>query len=325
MKITSPPLLISIIFIIVGILLNTWLIQSTKVYKATKEELANTLSYKKRFLDEKEWQLKNESKSGDFSFETDRIKIVLPFGSSEELDKQYQQLNEKIQQAQQTTQTRTFYILLLIALYLLIMGGIYFKAKPTFLALCTLIAVSIVCLHAGLFTPMLEIGAVERDLNLGEIPIQKEIMGINVDLTVQKKFEGDIFFYYQSKSVIELITLLFQQNNLLVGISILIFSVLFPFIKTLLLIAFLFNPQIKKQKWFSNFVLNLSKWSMADVFVVAMFLGFLAFENMQAGVNTYSDICVGLYFFLAYCLLSIFSSMLAKLPTEEGFQSKTTA
>ena len=73
---------------------------------------------------------------------------------------------------------------------------------------------------------MLEIAAIERDLNLGDIPIEKEVFGIEVDLTVHKKFEGDIYFYYQSKSIAQLIQLLFQQNNLLVAFCILIFSVI---------------------------------------------------------------------------------------------------
>ena len=241
-----------------------------------------------------------------------KLKIILPFESSKAKKKAAKIQEQKIETAQAAIQAAANYVLILIALYVLIMLGLYVMAKPPFLVLITTIAVSIVCLHAGLFTPMLEIGAIEQDLNLGEIPIQKKIMGITVDLTVQKKFEGDIYFYYQSKSIADLIALLFRQNNLFVGFCILIFSVVFPIIKTLMMCYFVFKPQIVEQKWFKGFVLNLSKWSMADVFVAAMFLGFLAFENMQTGIKTYSNVSIGLYFFLAYCLLSISSSMMAR-------------
>ena len=88
-----------------------------------------------------------------------------------------------------------------------------------------------------------------------------------------------------------------------------------PWGKTSMMCVFVIKPSIIHKKWFGSFVLNLSKWSMADVFVVAMFLGFLAFENMQAGITTYSNICIGLYFFLSYCLLSIGGSILAKTPS----------
>jgi paraquat-inducible protein A len=67
---------------------------------------------------------------------------------------------------------------------------------------------------------------------------------------------------------------------------------------------------------------SIGKWSMADVFVVAVFLAFLATRD-QAQANTFmvpvlvqqvevamethltSTLGPGFYFFLSYCLLSI--------------------
>ncbi|MEL6988227.1 MAG: paraquat-inducible protein A, partial [Bacteroidota bacterium] len=61
-----------------------------------------------------------------------------------------------------------------------------------------------------------------------------------------------------------------------------------------------------------GFVKYIGKWSMADVFVVAIFLGFLAFNNMQTGIQTRSHVLLGLYFFLTYCVVSIVSSSFIK-------------
>jgi len=316
MKPSLNSLVISALFITIGIFLNYNLIQSSYQYKKAKETLAQNLSYKTRFLDKEEWQQIDMPDGNKLNFEESQMSITLPFGSSDVQKKQYEQQNTIIANAQSTINVKSLLVLLAILIYIAAMGGLYWLKKPPLAGLIAVISVSIVCLHAGLFTPMLEIGAIERDLNLGDIPIQKEIMGYTLNVTIEKKFEGDIYFYYQSKSIAELIGLLFKQSNFVVGFCILLFSVCFPIIKTLLMIFFVFKPSIAKEKWFSNFVLNLSKWSMADVFVVAMFLGFLAFENMQAGVHTYSNISIGLYFFLAYCVLSISSSMLAKMPTE---------
>lgn len=311
-------LIVSILFIILGLILNAFLIQSSNVHKAAKEELADVLSYKSRFLDGEEWvPVEGEENAKGFNYKDKKIAVNLFFGSSLVQKERQELLLKNIQETEKSIQFQTFLILGLIFLYSLILAGLHFRYKPPSLLLIGLISLSIVCLHAGLFTPMLEIAAIERDLNLGDIPIEKEVFGIEVDLTVHKKFEGDIYFYYQSKSIAQLIQLLFQQGNLLVAFSILIFSVVFPFVKTLLMIWFVFRPQIAHQKWFKNFVLNLSKWSMADVFVVAIFLGFLAFKNLQVGIGTHSNISVGLYFFFSYCMLSILSSMLAKIPTEE--------
>lgn len=312
-------LITSILFIILGFILNSFLIQSSDLHKTAKEELADALSYKNRFLDGEEWvpiEGDKENAKG-FKYNNQKIDVNLFFGSSEVQKERQSILLKNIQDTEKSVQFQTFLILGLILFYLLILAGLYFMYKPPSLLLVGLISLSIVCLHAGLFTPMLEIAAIERDLNLGDIPIEKEVFGIKVDLTVHKKFEGDIYFYYQSKSIAQLIQLLFQQGNLLVAFSILIFSVIFPLIKTLLMVLFVFRPQVANQKWFKNFVLNLSKWSMADVFVVAIFLGFLAFKNLQVGIGTHSNISIGLYFFFSYCMLSILSSMLAKMPTEE--------
>lgn len=177
-----------------------------------------------------------------------------------------------------------------------------------------LVAAALVCLVTGLFTPMMEIAAFERNL---EIPLQFDtgLFSIKVDYT--QVFEGDLYFYYQSKSIVELIALLFRQHNFTVGGSILLFSVLIPLSKLLLGGAVLVRPSIWQNK-FARFVLaKTGKWSMADVFVVALFLGYLAFSNMQAGIQTQSNVLVGLYFFLAYCLIAIvLSGYLPERPTE---------
>jgi len=69
--------------------------------------------------------------------------------------------------------------------------------------------------------------------------------------------------------------------------------------------------------WNSGFkrkaVGRIGKWSMADVFVVATFLSYLSFSNMNSGIDTEAKTLVGLYFFLAYCILSIASSPIIEL------------
>ena len=57
---------------------------------------------------------------------------------------------------------------------------------------------------------------------------------------------------------------------------------------------------------------------MADVFVAAIFLSFLAFNNMQMGIQTDSNVLWGLYYFLAYCILAILSAVLLQKKRSEG-------
>ncbi len=62
---------------------------------------------------------------------------------------------------------------------------------------------------------------------------------------------------------------------------------------------------------------RIGKWSMADVFVVATFLSYLSFSNMNSGIDTEAKTLVGLYFFLAYCILSIASSQFIELAVKK--------
>jgi uncharacterized paraquat-inducible protein A len=57
-------------------------------------------------------------------------------------------------------------------------------------------------------------------------------------------------------------------------------------------------------------VLIVGKWSMADVFVVGIFIAFLA---GQANPNMHAALHHGFYWFLAYCLISILSSQVLRL------------
>jgi hypothetical protein len=309
--------LLSSLFLIIGCIINNKLIHYSDVLKNQKTALADKLSYKKRFLDKDEWMKVAPKEGKSLRFDGKKISINLPFVSTEELKTSLLSLKTSIQTANNTALQWVYIVLAWIVCYLVALTILHFWLRPPMLLLIGSISLSILCLHIGLFTPMLEIGAIERNFDMASIPIQKTILGFELNVLIQKKFEGDIYFYYQSKSIANLIQLLFKQQNYIVGFCILLFSVLFPILKTILISFFVLRPSIKNKAWFKNIVLNLSKWSMADVFVVAIFLGFLAFENMHAGIITYSNICIGLYFFLCYCILSIVGSVLTKTSTEQ--------
>lgn len=66
---------------------------------------------------------------------------------------------------------------------------------------------------------------------------------------------------------------------------------------------------------------KLGKWSMADVFVASVFLAFFSFSNMSLGVETGSSALIGLYFFVAFVVFSIFSGYFLK-GTVKGIQAR---
>lgn len=278
--------LISTLFLAAALFLGTRLIQTAYTYKTEKETFANAQNYENRLLDFDQW---------------------LPDGDDRERTAMEKAAKGRMLELQMQADRYSGFMISVIAIYLVFLFFYGRNQDERPIALGGLLLVALVCLMIGLFTPILEIAAFERDLSI-PVKVKTEFLSLDIDYTA--KFEGEMYFYYQSKSIVELIGLLFQQRNWIVGISILVFSLLFPLGKTLFTLLALLRPSLMEKPLFSFFIFKTSKWSMADVFVAAIFLSFLAFNNMQTGIQTDSNILWGLYYFLAYCMLAILSAVL---------------
>lgn len=117
-------------------------------------------------------------------------------------------------------------------------------------------------------------------------------------------FKGRTYFYYQNKGIMDVISLLWNNNNKPVAMAIGTFSVIVPLIKLLFTLFILLFP-VTNAKRLRKFLSFIAKWSMADVFVVALFLAYLSFANMSPGVQMESNVLYGMYFFGGYVLISI--------------------
>lgn len=272
----------------VGSLALSWpIIQKAHQFQLEKTAYSTDLNYRNRFLDPDEW--------------------VNPEKAAAKLERAQEKADE-LQVMGLQIRRSALYLGAWMAVYLGFFLLVFRRNKNYRQLVFGWIILALACLPVGLFAPMLEISAFEQDLDLGDIPISARVMGLSVKVEVSQQFPGALYFYYQSKSVIELIGLLFEQRNWVVGLSILLFSVLFPLTKVLVTLGLVFSDRLQQWRWTRFFVEKLGKWSMADVFVVAVFLAFLAFSNMQVGITTQSKVLVGLYFFLGYCLFSLLSS-----------------
>jgi len=106
----------------------------------------------------------------------------------------------------------------------------------------------------------------------------------------------------------------------------------------LLTTFYLFVERAKKSAFVKTVIFYLGKWSMADVFVVAIFMSYIGFygllntqlasmaggDSNSVNIETvnYSKLSPGIIFFTLYCLFSIVMSTLihrhtAKVLTEE--------
>lgn len=174
--------------------------------------------------------------------------------------------------------------------------------------------VSIVLLLLGVTLPMIDI-----DARLNSFKLQ--LMGDSIEFDEQ-------VMYYQSKSIYDVTTTLWQGRGFdlkIVGTLIFLFSIVFPILKLTLSTLFLYVDSVRRSKLAKNIIFYLGKWSMADVFVVAIFMAYIGFYGIvtsqlgaigqnQTGyaVETvnYSKLAPGALFFTLYCLVSIFTSIL---------------
>jgi len=183
---------------------------------------------------------------------------------------------------------------------------------------CVLVGV-FALLFGGLFTPMIDIKAeiARLDLVLVGEPIA---------------FENQVLFF-QSKSIIDVVDLLIRTRRLdlvLVGIGIGVFSVVFPILKLLATLAYRYGTRLRKMAPVRFFALESGKWSMADVFVIAMFLAFLGFDGLTGNQlaslladSPYVDVATrngtelraGFHLFAAFCLAGLVLSGIVKRST----------
>jgi len=130
-------------------------------------------------------------------------------------------------------------------------------------------------------------------------------------VTIHKPVEylGDVILSFESKGIIGSISKLYDNQETAVALTILLFSVILPILKSLTLT---FTLIFQKQSWshkLVTFFKQIGKWSMIDVFVVATFLVYL---TSNTGGISKAEIQVGLYFFLIYVILSMITAILTQ-------------
>lgn len=131
-----------------------------------------------------------------------------------------------------------------------------------------------------------------------------------------------IEFLNTSNSIWNTIQQLFSQDYYFVAAMIFLFSVIVPATKGLMLMYVMLTKNQKVRKTMFSLVKALGKWSMCDVFVVAIFLSYLSTGSRSSGsehetsilgipidisiiVDMTAKLEMGFYCFLTYCLLSL--------------------
>ena len=120
--------------------------------------------------------------------------------------------------------------------------------------------------------------------------------------------------FRQTQTIVEAVKRLHESGNTFVAGLILLFSIMIPLIKAALLGVILAHPNIETRGRVYRFVRSISKWSMADVFAVGIFIAYLAAkgtDNLDAVAGP------GFFCFAAYCLVSNFAFQILPPPAQE--------
>ncbi len=115
----------------------------------------------------------------------------------------------------------------------------------------------------------------------------------------------------QTRSIIGTIGDLNENGHSFVAFLILLFSVLVPIAKAVAMMFVALSPSRSATSKTHHFVGIISKWSMADVFVVAIFIAFLSLKTNE---NLSAELRSGFFYFTAYCILSIVAVQLIRVP-----------
>ncbi len=122
---------------------------------------------------------------------------------------------------------------------------------------------------------------------------------------------SEIEVYRQTRSILGSVRHLYRVGSVTAATLILVFSVLVPFVKAALVLWAVFQRNVLRRERTLRFVATIAKWSMADVFAVALFIAFLAAQATQTAAGspplvTFSaTLGPGFYWFAAYCLASL--------------------
>jgi hypothetical protein len=135
---------------------------------------------------------------------------------------------------------------------------------------------------------------------------------LGTQIAAELKHGQPIEVYGQTRSILGSVQHLYRVGSPTPATLILIFSVLVPFAKAALVLWAIAHRDALRRERTLRFVEIIAKWSMADVFAVALFIAYLAAQATQtaggsgpAAVAFTATFGPGFYWFASYCVVSL--------------------
>ncbi len=182
-----------------------------------------------------------------------------------------------------------------------------------------LIAIALGLLYPGVTQPVLTLtGTIEKSA-LAELGIEmiagdgadsqtRQMLGAISSFLGFDQIEGQLEAYHNTRSIWGTVEELAGTGNMPVALLIVFFSLVIPVFKLVLQAVALALPQVELRRPLLWLNAALSKWSMADVFVMGLLVAYMAGSasgQMGDMLTMHAALEPGFYYFLAYCLFSI--------------------
>ena len=162
-----------------------------------------------------------------------------------------------------------------------------------------------------------------------------EKLGPQISTALQKNVT-EVQVYEQTRSIVGAVRRLYEVGSPIPATLILLFSVIVPFGKAALVACATFMMNASWRRRTLTFVETIAKWSMADVFVVAIFIAYLAAQasatpttapNASPALIAFTArLGAGFYWFAAYCLFSLASQQITvRLASAEAYPAPAAA
>lgn len=205
------------------------------------------------------------------------------------------------------------------------------SASRKFMTLA-LIVIALALLYPGVSQPILTLSGTIEKSRIAELGIEivagpdadsqtRQMLSAISSLFGFDQIEGQLLVYTNTRSIWGTVESLADSGNMLVALLIVFFSLVLPTFKLLLQAMSLLITRVEFRRPLLSLNAALSKWSMADVFVMGLLVAFLAGSSSdQTGdmLIMHASLGTGFYYFLAYCLFSVMAgSILLKSPSGE--------
>lgn len=259
-----------------------------------------------------------------------RLKTLFDKYEVEDLDGFNQKTVLELRELEDQTYYYTYILLSIIIVFILIWWLLRNQKHLHTPLFIISVLVSLVILFSGITAPMIEIDA--------------RFQQVNFQLIGEQIVFNDQVIFFQSKSILQVIGILFETgkvDSFLVGILILVFSIVFPVAKLLSTQIYLGgSDRLRKNKILKFFAFKSGKWSMADVYVIAIFMAYIGFQGIldhqlsALNIETESLVSIstnktslqpGFILFIGFVLFSLILSTILKIITAKKSKDKGDA